>query len=130
MRSIFADNVNELVKTLPDTAMPSGAKHSNRVAISEAYEAYRTAYPGEYYGKSLTKFKARLVQVAKNRLVTLGRADLPERLRPETLIASATLWNREEVHFIVKPARTQEQRGAAASSQVEAMKAKRKGPRR
>ena len=29
MRSAFADQVAELVKTLPDTAMPSGAKHPN-----------------------------------------------------------------------------------------------------
>ena len=99
MRSTFADKVNELVKTLPDTAMPSGAKHPNRVAISEVYEAYRTACPGEYYSQSLTKFKTRLVELAKNRLVTLGRADLPERLRPETLTASATLWNQRRGAF-------------------------------
>ena len=43
MRSAFADQVAELVKTLPDTAMPSGARHPNRVAISEVYEAYRKA---------------------------------------------------------------------------------------
>jgi hypothetical protein len=34
------------------------------------------------------------------------------------------VWNSEEVHFIVKPARTQEQRGAVAARQVQAMKAK------
>ena len=124
MRSAFADQVAELVKTLPDTAMPSGARHPNRVAISEVYEAYRKARPGDYYSQSPANFKTRLVELAKDRLVTLGRADLPERLHPETLTASATVWNSEEVHFIVKPARTQEQRGAAASRQVQAMKAK------
>jgi hypothetical protein len=74
MRSAFADQVAELIKTLPDTAMPSGARHPNRVAISEVYEAYRKARPGDYYSQSPANFKTRLVELAKARLVTLGWA--------------------------------------------------------
>ena len=50
MRSAFADKVNELVKTLPGTAMPSGAKHPKHRKL---FAFVLSAVDGRY--KVLTK---------------------------------------------------------------------------
>jgi hypothetical protein len=95
----FAEQVTDLVSSLPDTKTASGAPLKGRIAISDAFDAYRKTHPDV----DLKTFKDLLVAAAKDRQISLGRADLPERLKPQTLQRSATKWGREEVHFVNKP---------------------------
>lgn len=69
-----------------------------RVAIAQVYDFYGQLYPD---AGSLASFKERLVSSAKSKELYLGRLELPERMPNELRERSETLWDREEVHFVI-----------------------------
>ena len=91
----ISDRVNDLARKSTTKSSP------DRVPISKVYDAYIKANPKEKM--SLEAFKAKLVELAKKRKITLLRADLPERMQRKQRERSETKWGTEEVHFVGKP---------------------------
>ena len=88
----FAGNVSKVASQLVTPPF------QDRVAIAQVYDAYGRDYPD---AGSLESFKKRLVGAAKAHRLQLGRLDLPERMARELRERSETLWDRDEVHFII-----------------------------
>jgi hypothetical protein len=88
----FAANVSKVAAQLVTPPF------QDRVAIAQVYDAYGRDYPD---AGSLENFKKRLVGAAKAHRLQLGRLDLPERMARELRQRSETLWDRDEVHFII-----------------------------
>lgn len=88
----FAARVKQVAEKL--TTPP----FQGRVAIAQVYDAYGRIHPD---AGSLQSFKARLVEAAKARTLVLGRLDMPEGMPRDLRERSETLWNSDEVHFVI-----------------------------
>lgn len=88
----FAANVSKVASQLRTPPF------QDRVAIAQVYDAY-----GKFYADagSLQSFKERLVNAARSHQIQLGRLDLPERMGKELRDRSETVWDRDEVHFVI-----------------------------
>jgi hypothetical protein len=88
----FADRVKAVARAL-DTPPFQG-----RVAIAQIYDAYGRQHPD---AGSLASFKERLVTAARARKLELSRLDLPEYMERDLRERSQTVWDSNEVHFVV-----------------------------
>jgi hypothetical protein len=88
----FASRVASVVYAIGDTRPSFG-----KTAISEAYEAYARVYSD---AGTLSDFKKRLVDEAKERNLDLSRLEMPERMTKEMRDASAASWDGDTVHYI------------------------------
>jgi hypothetical protein len=88
----FAARVKQVAEKL--TTPP----FQGRVSIAQVYDAYGRIHPD---AGSLQSFKARLVEAAKARALVLGRLDMPEGMPRDLRERSETLWDSDEVHFVI-----------------------------
>jgi hypothetical protein len=88
----FAARVRNIAKSL------STPPFHGRVAIAQVYDAYGRVHAD---AGSLASFKERLVAVAKERELQLGRLDLPERMNQDLRLRSEVHWGTDTVHFVI-----------------------------
>jgi hypothetical protein len=98
-KTTFAKNVNETALRI--YTEPFG----DRVPIAQIYDEYGKVYPD---AGSLSSFKDRLIEAAKNRKIDLARADLPEMISQELRERSETKWNTDVVHYVKRRGRSGE----------------------